>query len=84
MAEYVDWASEVESSEKDITERIFKLIDELANNEKVSIAITDMAEQYNIPEDIEHLIKSMLFTNYKRCPVLEKRIFINQIVGINT
>jgi hypothetical protein len=84
MAEYVDWASEVESSEKDITERIFKLIDELANNEKVSIAITDMAEQYNIPEDIEHLIKSMLFTNYKRCPVSEKRIFINQIVGINT
>jgi len=84
MAEYVDWASEVESSEKDITERIFKLIDELANNEKVSIAITEMAEQYNIPEDIEHLIKSMLFTNYKRCAVSEKRIFINQIVGINT
>ena len=84
MTEYVDWASEVESSEKDITERIFKLIDELANNEKVSIAITDMAEQYNIPEDIEHLIKSMLFNNYKRCPVSEKRIFTNQIVGINT
>jgi hypothetical protein len=81
MAEYVDWVSEVESCEKDTTDRIFKLIDELKNNEEVSIAITDMAEQYNIPEDIEHLIKSMLFNNYR---VSEKRIFIKQIVGINS
>lgn len=77
MAEHIDWASEVEISERATTERICKIFNELKNNEYTSIAITEIAEHYNIPEDIEGVLMDLLFGKYEQSRIKtarEKRI----------
>lgn len=86
-----DWAFEVELSEKAISASIRKITDELKNNEDISIAITEIAEYYNIPEDIEGVLMDLLFDKYEQSRirraiayqgVREKRIPLIQAVKI--
>jgi hypothetical protein len=70
-----DWAFEVELSEKAVSASIRKIIDDLKNNEDISIAITEIAEYYNIPEDIEGVIKNWLFDKYEQDRIASAQLY---------
>ena len=58
----IDWAAESEASEASLNERIQNIMDGLRNNEQVLKAISDLAKQENMPEDIEQVLKDTLFS----------------------
>lgn len=65
-----DWGAEVESTEADLTERINGMLDDLRNNEQVLQAISDYAEQINLPPDLEQVLKDNLFSKDEQGRIL--------------
>ena len=70
-----DWAAEVELSEKAISESIRKITDQLKSNEDVSAVVTEISETYNIPEDIERVIKNWLFDKDEQGRIAEAHLY---------
>jgi len=66
----IDWGAEVELTEADLTERINGMLDDLRNNEQVLQAISDYAEQINLPPDLEQVLKDNLFSKEEQARIL--------------
>jgi hypothetical protein len=66
----VDWAAEMESTEADLNERIRGILEDLRNNEQVLKAISDYAEQTNLPPDLEQVIKDNVFSKEEQARII--------------
>jgi len=66
----IDWAAEMESSEADLNERIGGILEDLRNNEQVLKAISDYAEQINLPPDLEQVLKDNVFSKDEQARIL--------------
>ena len=66
----VDWAAESEASETDLNARIKTILDDLRNNEQIIKAISDYAEQTNLPPDLEQVIKDNVFSKDEQARIL--------------
>ena len=57
-----DWAAESEQTEANLTANIQAIMDGLRNNEQVMNAVSQLAEQQNLPPDIEQELKNQMFS----------------------